>query len=281
MCNNFFLLTGSSLCPVDMFQLYVSKLNPGYKYFWQRPKRAANLHYTDPIWYDKIRVGHQPIEEFMSRLSKQAGLSKRYTNHSIRSTVMGILGERFEGRHVIGLSGHKSESTIKQYVTRLPEKKKREMSEALSTNVQPDNDDATPKFQFKKPKKTSATATVSKPPDNSETPDKQNPEPAKNPDQVLPVLQLEEIDDAPNDDILINLLNQLESQQAQQQMPPPPVQVLPTEPLQQVLPNNTMNISNVSNVQNVNANHRMMPSMYFGGHSNVVINYNFGPQKEN
>lgn len=51
----------------------------------------------------------------MAELSAEAELSKTYTNHSIRSTVMGMLDELFEGRHVIALSGHKSENTIKQY----------------------------------------------------------------------------------------------------------------------------------------------------------------------
>lgn len=71
----------------------------------------------------------------MADLSAEAQLSKRYTNHSIRSTVMGILDELFEGRHVIALSGHKSENTIKQYARRLAPKKKREMCEALHQNA--------------------------------------------------------------------------------------------------------------------------------------------------
>lgn len=93
------------------------------KYFWQRPKQGK-IHYTDGLWYDRVRVGHGPLENFMSKLSTDANLSKRYTNHSIRSTVMGILGDEFEGRHVIGLSGHKSESTIKQYARKLSAAKK-------------------------------------------------------------------------------------------------------------------------------------------------------------
>lgn len=178
---------------------------------------------------------------------------------------MGILGEHFEGRHVIGLSGHKNESTIKQYVTKLPTKKKKEMLDTLAINVQPEGTPPTPKkFQFKKP-----TATVSKPPE------------AEN---ILPnnqLLDLQPIDDAPPDDVLINLLNQLEAEQSNQvQIPNAPPQVPQLQPPEPLGTNNTMNIQNVSNVQNVSANNRMMPTMYFGGHSSVVINYNFAPPKQ-
>lgn len=124
------------LCPVAIWRLYTSKLNKDVPFLWQRPKQGT-IYYTDECWYDRVRVGHTPLESYMQLLSAQLSLSKAYTNHSIRSTVMGILGDEFEGREVIIWSGHASEGTIKQYVKRLPEKKKREMSEALAQNILP------------------------------------------------------------------------------------------------------------------------------------------------
>ena len=68
----------------------------------------------------------------------------------------------FEGHHIITLSSHKHESSIKEYVTGCPEKKKKEMFDSLS-------DALTVKS---KPHaiapKTTPTATVSK---ASDTPD--------------------------------------------------------------------------------------------------------------
>lgn len=119
------------------------------------------MHFTNKLWYDRARVGHEPLENFMADLLTEAQLSKQYTNHSIRSTVIGILEELFQGRHVIGLSGHKSENTIKQYARRLQPKKKHEMCDALAQNVVPEK--AT-KYQFKAPAKAMASATTSKPP---------------------------------------------------------------------------------------------------------------------
>lgn len=257
-----------------MFPLYVSKLNKNFKWFWQHPKRATSLHYTDDIWYNKVRVGHQPLENFMSKLSKEAQLSKRYTNHSIRSSVIGILEDEYEGRHVIGLSRHKNENTIKQYARRLSAKKKREMSATLTDTIQPKRQAKSPdrKFQFKA---STTTATISKPP--------QPEAEKKNEDNIQ--FDLEAMDNAPPDDILINFLSQFDpvTENPPVNLPklvpqqPPPMQQPQIQALQ---PSNTMNINKVSNVQNnVSANKPALPNMYFGGHSSVAKNYNFTPPK--
>lgn len=251
-------LSGSQLCPVDMFQLYIDKLNPDYKWFWQRPKRGR-LHYTDSLWYDRMRLGHDPIDGFMATISKEAQLSKRYTNHSIRSTAMGILAEHFEGRHVIGLSGHKSESTIKQYVRRLPEKKKLEMCNKLAETALPAKQPKVveKKFQFK----STHSATISQPPQNSNPP----PAPTVPQENVENTLEfdIQAVPEEPNDDMLINFLAQFDP-------------VTENPPAQPLMPINVQNNNNVNNVQNnVNPNQQVIPNMYFGGNSTVTINYNF------
>ena len=56
-----------------------------------------------------------------------------YTNHSIRATVISTLDEAgFEGRHIIQLSPHKSEATIKDNSRKCPESKRKEMFQSLS-----------------------------------------------------------------------------------------------------------------------------------------------------
>lgn len=60
------------MCPVSWFHLYTEKLHQDYNHLWQRPKRGT-IHYTDKIWFDHIRVGHDPIENFMATLSTEAG----------------------------------------------------------------------------------------------------------------------------------------------------------------------------------------------------------------
>ena len=69
----------------------------------------------------------------MKKLSVKAGLKKVYTNHCIRSTAITTLDEKgFEAGHIVSMSGHKQEATIKAaYSKKCPEGKKREMSDAL------------------------------------------------------------------------------------------------------------------------------------------------------
>lgn len=213
----------------------------------------------------------------MALLSAEANLGRRYTNHSIRSTVMGILGDEFEGHIVIGWSGHKSEQTIKQYVCNIPVATKREICQKLAQPILP-----------KKPKMSEPTATVSKPPDNeAEDIIEVQLDPPQN--ENLPVqpqenleFQLQLLDDAPPDEQLINFLNQFEEanlQQENQQVPKPqpPTEAPEAIPLQQIQ-NHQKNVAmNIKNIQNVNPM-QMVPAMLFP-HSNVTINCNFGPKQ--
>ena len=113
----------TSLCPIQVWRLYTSKLNKNSNYLWQKPKQGR-LHFNDTEWYEKRIVGKDPLEHFMHFLSKDLGLSKMYTNHSIRSTVIARLdNDGFEARHIIKLSSHKKESTIKEYSVQCPKNK--------------------------------------------------------------------------------------------------------------------------------------------------------------
>lgn len=69
----------------------------------------------------------------MSSISKELKLSKLYTNHCIRATAMSLLDEcNLDVRHIMRVSGHKSESSIRSYSRRLSEIKQKEISESLS-----------------------------------------------------------------------------------------------------------------------------------------------------
>lgn len=252
-----------------MYKLYTSKLNPEVQFLWQCPKKGK-LHYIDDRWYNKVRVGHDPIDGLMANLSAECNLSKRYTNHSIHSTVMGMLGEKYEGRIVIGWSGHKSEHTVKQYIRKLPTKQKREMSEYLADNMLPKKAKADPtqKFTFK----SKAAETISKPPEQNPEPKPEPPEAVAVQDQQQPAVEfaIEPLDDAPPDDILINFLNAFE-QPANNEVALPQA---PQNVLQPVGNNNSNNKTmNIQSVQQVTPN-KIVPAMYFPN-SNVTINYHF------
>ena len=123
---------GDPNCPVASFEKYVSKLNPSCNAFFQRPKKNPQ----DSIWYDNQCVGKNTLGNNMKVISQLANLSKVYTNHSIRATSITILDEAgFEARHIMSVSGHKNESSIRSYASKTNEVIKHAMSVGLSNAV--------------------------------------------------------------------------------------------------------------------------------------------------
>ena len=57
---------GNPLCPVRCFELYLSKLNPGLNFLWQRPKQTAAA--DENIWYEKVPVGKNTLGTLMKKL---------------------------------------------------------------------------------------------------------------------------------------------------------------------------------------------------------------------
>lgn len=136
------------------------------------------------------------------------------------------------------------------------------MSKYLNENIQPKKKRSdNKKFSFKaKP-----ASTISKPPQEVIQIPENPQQPQENEENQKPIdpvhqFHLENLDENPTDDMLINFLSQFN---------PAPQQAVPAQPVEQPLvcqeqvPNNTMNISNVSNVQNVNENKPQVPTMFF------------------
>jgi hypothetical protein len=115
-----------SLCPVKAFELYLAMLNP--KIFWlcQKPKEKKHFKETDKVLHCNVPVGKSTLGTLMSRISKELELSQTYTHHCIRTTAASLLDEcNFEARHIMRVSGHKYESSIRLYSRRLSELKQK------------------------------------------------------------------------------------------------------------------------------------------------------------
>ena len=120
-------------CPLVSIELYLSHLNPLNEFLFQRPKR--NVSTSEDVWYDNILLGERTLGEKMKNISREAKLSKGYTNHSIRETVVTILDKSgFEARHIMAVSGHKNEASIRSYSETDIRTKK--MSETLTTRCE-------------------------------------------------------------------------------------------------------------------------------------------------
>ena len=122
------------MCPVQSFHKYISHLNPNSDYMWQYPLEKINPEHPD-VWYSRKHVGKNPLATFMSDLSRDAKLSKIYTNHCIRATGITILTDaKFSNADIMSVSGHKSVQSLSVY-QKMDEKKKIEMGEALTKSM--------------------------------------------------------------------------------------------------------------------------------------------------
>ncbi|KAK1154553.1 hypothetical protein AOXY_G28498 [Acipenser oxyrinchus oxyrinchus] len=83
-------LPGNPMCPVAAFKLYVEKLSPENECFWQRPKQK-DWHPSLLAWYESQPVGVNKLKIMMQEISRDAALSRPYTNHCLRATPAHLL----------------------------------------------------------------------------------------------------------------------------------------------------------------------------------------------
>ena len=102
-------------CPVRSFENYIHHLNERCPQLWQTPNPAA-FRRGEPIWYKNKRIGENKIASFMSELSKDAKLSKKYTNHCVRVTgTTNLTRAHFTPNQIMAVTGHKSVNSLAMY----------------------------------------------------------------------------------------------------------------------------------------------------------------------
>lgn len=90
---------------------------------------------TESTWYEKAALGKNTLGSKMKELSELAQLSKTYTNHCLRATTITLLDQNgFEARHIMSISGHKSEGRIRNN-SKTDGTKKQAMSKVLSNII--------------------------------------------------------------------------------------------------------------------------------------------------
>lgn len=104
-------------CPVAALEKYLSKLPPNPSCFYLKAKRIpASLLDSTPVWYENRPLGKNTLGGMMSALSREANLSRNYTNHSIRATSIQILSDAgLETREIMTLTGHKKDLSVRAY----------------------------------------------------------------------------------------------------------------------------------------------------------------------
>ena len=88
--------------------------NPRNEFVFQRPRKNNLMKRLQEVWYDNMVVGEWTLCEKIENISKQANLSRLYTNHSIWSTSVTILDKSgFEVRHIMAqLPGVKPDQVV-------------------------------------------------------------------------------------------------------------------------------------------------------------------------
>ena len=123
--------SGHPLCPVQSFKDYLARLHPSNDWLWQRP--VDSFEDASTYWYTNQVLGKNTLAGMMKAICKRAGLQKEFSNHSIRATSITVLDiNKFTNRDIMSVSGHRSESSLKTYTSRVSVGRKHEMSKALT-----------------------------------------------------------------------------------------------------------------------------------------------------
>lgn len=126
--------TQAADCPVAMLRLLIAKCDPkGEMLFNSCTKEALVNPASKDIWYTTTPLSKRMYSTFMADICKSSKTVKRYTAHSLRATAIQAMSDQgFETRHIMYMSGHRNESSIKSYSRAPSTTQKKHLSTALS-----------------------------------------------------------------------------------------------------------------------------------------------------
>lgn len=121
-------------CPIAALKLYLSRLPDNCNVLFPLPLKCRK---HDKQWYsNKKVVGKNSLGEMMKKISQKANLSRIYTNHCVRVSVVSSLKESgFSLDDIQAVTGHKSTDSIRHYVRRRKDTEKQRVSDALHSNL--------------------------------------------------------------------------------------------------------------------------------------------------
>jgi len=119
-------------CPVAAFLFYKSKCPSNNDNLFPMPKKTFN---SDGHWYcEKRGLGKNVIGMMMKTISEKAKLSKKYTNHCVRVSVVNELDAGgFTSEQICSVTGHKNRESVEKY-KRQRDTEKRKISDAITAS---------------------------------------------------------------------------------------------------------------------------------------------------
>ena len=129
--------TNSSTDGYSALELFITKLNPECDALLQYPKK--NWRPTDKIWYENRPVGINKLSTMMKEISSAAGLSRVYTNHSVRAIAITLWANAgLTNREIMTIFSHLNESSLQSYHNMPSAYQLRKCSDVLSTALSND-----------------------------------------------------------------------------------------------------------------------------------------------
>jgi hypothetical protein len=134
-------------CPVKSLKQFLAKIDPTATYLFNRCSKVAMASpSTEEIWYTNVPIKKYQFTRFMADICKNAKCERTYTAHSLRATsIQGMNNAGFEVRHIMYMSGHRNESSVRSYSRECATHQRESMSRALTNLTVPQTEiDTTP-----------------------------------------------------------------------------------------------------------------------------------------
>ena len=133
----------------------------------REPKRSPQNIPNYAVWFENRRLGVDKRRDMMKILGKAPNLSKIYTNHSVRARTITLWSDAgLSNRHIMSLSGHRNENSLRSYNTRPSSQQLQLCSNVLSTALNSADQHLLPQKVTQQPDLTSGIATCTIPTQN-------------------------------------------------------------------------------------------------------------------
>ena len=112
-----------------------SLIQNAMRYFNTRREIGA----SDQVWYENRPLGVNKLSTTMKEISKEANLSRIYTNHSLRATAITLWANAgLSDREIMAISGHRSEASLRSYHQQPSVNQLRKCSDVLTVALSED-----------------------------------------------------------------------------------------------------------------------------------------------
>nr|XP_022306586.1 uncharacterized protein LOC111112973 [Crassostrea virginica] len=121
-----------SCCPVELLTLLIEKTDKNASFLFNQYFRDSAIDADK--WFAAKPLSKRTFASFLGEICTAAGVQKKYTPHCLRATAITYLNDSgFEARHIMFMSNHKNESSLRSYNRSVSSNQKKSLSKTLSS----------------------------------------------------------------------------------------------------------------------------------------------------